>query len=163
MEDVLEPFVMRMRTKKIRLKRRYELSGEIEALAAEIRQVFANLASNAVEALTHGGQVQVHIAPAKDWSDSDRSGVRIVVADNGPGIRPDLRSRVFDAFFATKEEKGTGLGLWVVSGIVAKHGGSIRLRSSTGPRRSGTVFSVFLPAEGVFDKPALDFARQDVA
>jgi signal transduction histidine kinase len=62
-----------------------------------------------------------------------------------------------------KEEKGTGLGLWVVRGIVAKHGGSIRLRSSTGPRRSGTVFSVFLPAEGVFDTPALDFARQEVA
>lgn len=163
MEDVLELFEMRMRTKRIRLKRRYEFSGEIQVFASEIRQVFANLVSNAVEALTHGGQVQVHITPAKDWNGSARSGVRIVVADNGPGIRQDLRSRVFDAFFTTKEEKGTGLGLWVVRGIVSKHGGSIRLRSSAASRRSGTVFSVFLPAEGVFDVPAVESARQEVA
>ncbi len=74
-----------------------------------------------------------------------------MVADNGPGISRELRSRIFEPFFTTKAEKGTGLGLWVVRGIVAKHGGSIRMRSSTRPGRTGTLFSVFLPALAVLD------------
>jgi len=52
---------------------------------------------------------------------------------------------LFEPFFTTKGERGTGLGLWVSSGIVQKHGGSIRVRSSTRAGRSGTCFSVFLP------------------
>jgi PAS domain S-box-containing protein len=151
MEDVLDVFLMRMRTSDIKLKRRYEFAGEIHAFGGEIRQLFANLVSNAVEAIGHGGQLQVHIANARDWTAPGRKGVRVAVADNGPGISRELCPLIFEAFFTTKAEKGTGLGLWVVRGIVAKHGGSIRMRSSTGPRRRGTVFSVFLPLEAAFE------------
>jgi PAS domain S-box-containing protein len=147
MEDVLELFLMRMRSNDIKLRRQYEFAGEIQAFPTELRQLFANLVSNAVEAIGHGGQIQVHIAPARDWGAPERTGVRVVVADNGPGIQGELRSRIFDAFVTTKDEKGTGLGLWVVRGIVTKHGGFIRMRSSTRPKRSGTVFSVFLPID----------------
>lgn len=151
MEDVLDVFLMHMRTSDIKLKRRYEFAGEIHAFGGEIRQLFANLVSNAVEAIGHGGQLQVHIANARDWTAPARKGVRVAVADNGPGISRELCPRIFEAFFTTKAEKGTGLGLWVVRGIVAKHGGSIRMHSSTGPRRRGTVFSVFLPLEAAFE------------
>ncbi len=147
MEDVVELFLMRMRSNDIKLKRKYEFAGEIQAFPTELRQLFANLVSNAVEAIAQDGQIQIRIAPARDWGAPERSGVRVVIADNGPGIPGELRSRIFDAFVTTKAEKGTGLGLWVVRGIVAKHGGVMRMRSSTRPKRSGTVFSVFLPID----------------
>jgi signal transduction histidine kinase len=54
-------------------------------------------------------------------------------------------ARVFEPFYTTKGDTGTGLGLWLSEGIVRKHGGLIRVRSCTHPGRSGTVFSVFLP------------------
>ena len=54
--------------------------------------------------------------------------------------------RLFEPFFTTKEDVGTGLGLWVCKSIVDKHHGSIRVKSSTEPGRSWTVFSVFLPS-----------------
>lgn len=150
MEEALQLFVRRMRFKRIRLKRKYEFSGEIHGFAVEICQVFANLVNNAVEAVAQGGLIQVHITPSQDWS-TRANGVRVIVADNGPGIAPELRSRIFEPFFTTKAEKGTGLGLWVVRGIVAKHGGSIRLRSSTRRGRTGTLLSVFLPVIAPLD------------
>ena len=73
----------------------------------------------------------------------------MVIADNGPGIAVLDREKIFEPFFTTKGENGTGLGLWVSSGIIQKHGGSIRVRSSARPGQSGTVFNVFLPWEAV--------------
>jgi signal transduction histidine kinase len=73
--------------------------------------------------------------------------VRVTVADNGRGIDPSLRSHIFEPFFTTKGTIGTGLGLWVSKQIIDKHGGSIRMRSSTDGARRGTVFSIFLPIE----------------
>jgi signal transduction histidine kinase len=65
--------------------------------------------------------------------------------DNGPGIHHANRAHLFEPFYSTKGQKGTGLGLWVSQGIVKKHGGSIAMRSSVTLGRSGTIFSVFLP------------------
>jgi len=145
LEDVLELFVMRMRSNEIKVERRYEFSEEIPGFPVELRQLFANLICNAIEAVSEKGQIQIHVSPWRDMTRPERSGVRILIADNGPGIKPDLRKRIFEPFFTTKAEKGTGLGLWVVKGVVGRHEGSIRMRSSTVPGRSGTVFSVFLP------------------
>jgi signal transduction histidine kinase len=71
----------------------------------------------------------------------------VLVADQGSGILPEHRPRLFQPFFTTKGDKGTGLGLWVSQGIVHRHGGRIRLRSNVRPGRAGTVFFVFLPFE----------------
>jgi signal transduction histidine kinase len=74
-------------------------------------------------------------------------GVRITVADNGHGIATPSAGILFEPFFTTKEN-GNGLGLWVVSELVKKHRGSIRVRSRTTPGSpTGTAFCVFLPAE----------------
>jgi signal transduction histidine kinase len=77
-----------------------------------------------------------------------RPGVRITVADTGHGMSPETMSRIFEPFFTTKDLNGTGLGLWISAGIVERHHGRIRVRSSERPGRSGTVFSLFLPCDG---------------
>lgn len=74
-------------------------------------------------------------------------GYYLSVADTGSGIDPQHRARIFEPFFTTKGEKGSGLGLWVCAGIVNRVGGSMRVWSSRRPGRSGTCFSVFLPAK----------------
>jgi signal transduction histidine kinase len=90
----------------------------------------------------------VRVSQQREYDGSSTRGVRVTIADSGPGIEPAHRARIFEPFFTTKKEVGTGLGLWVSKGIVERHGGKIRLRSRVRPGRSGTVFSVFLPANG---------------
>jgi signal transduction histidine kinase len=91
------------------------------------------------------GTIRLRISAAREWNPQGRRGVRLTVADSGKGIPREDRDRLFEPFFTTKTDVGTGLGLWVCSGIVEKHGGTIRLRSSATPGKSWTVFSVFLP------------------
>ena len=73
--------------------------------------------------------------------------MRFAIADTGAGMEPEVRARVFEAFFTTKEVTGTGLGLWVSHEIIAKHHGIVHLRSRTASagKSSGTVFQIFLP------------------
>jgi signal transduction histidine kinase len=78
-------------------------------------------------------------------------GVRIVVADTGCGISPENLDRIFEPFFTTKKDTGTGLGLWVSRELIEKYGGQLSVRSSTAGRRTGTVFSIFLPGASVGD------------
>jgi PAS domain S-box-containing protein len=111
--------------------------------AGELRQLFMNLVFNALEA--GAGRIRIRTSRGCGWNQSWRSGVRIMVADDGEGIPASTAARIFEPFFTTKAEKGTGLGLWVSKGIVQKHEGSIRMRTSTRPEQSGTVFSIFLP------------------
>ncbi|MEO6829824.1 MAG: PAS domain-containing protein [Acidobacteriaceae bacterium] len=116
--------------------------------AGEIRQVLANLIGNALDAMSRGGILRLRLRPSTDWH-SGRLGVRITVADTGHGMPPEVSKRMYEAFYTTKGETGTGLGLWVSAGIVDKHGGSFHVRSSVRPDRSGTVFTVILPAPAV--------------
>jgi PAS domain S-box-containing protein len=124
-----------------------EANARIVGFAGEIRQVVSNLLLNGIEAIAGSGRIAVHLHESFDWRDPQRRGYRISVVDSGCGIDPQHRSRIFEPFFTTKGEKGTGLGLWVSFGIVQRAGGSMRVWSSRRPGRSGTCFSVFLPAE----------------
>lgn len=115
----------------------------------QLSQVFVNLYLNAIDAMSGGGLLKVTAAPA-----ADREGcVRIDVADSGTGIPEESLPYIFDPFFSTKGAKGTGLGLAVSYGIIAKHGGTIVASSRVG---QGTTFSVFLPAR---DPSTADQAR----
>ena len=117
----------------------------ITGFPAQLRQVFSNLVRNAIDASGPGGQIRIKISTSKLERIVDHQAVRITIADNGVGIPLENRKRVFDAFFTTKDVKGSGIGLWLSSSIVHEHGGYIRLRSATPPHRSGTCFSVVLP------------------
>jgi PAS domain S-box-containing protein len=146
-EGILELLALSWRANHIKVERRYEYDEHVCAFPVEVQQLFVNLLNNAAEAVGSRGRICVHVGMSRDWAHAGRRGVRVVIADNGPGIEPDIRKRVFEPFFTTKEQKGTGLGLWVVKGIVTKHEGSLRLRTSTSPGRSGTVISVFFPGQ----------------
>jgi PAS domain S-box-containing protein len=144
-DGVFELFASQIKAKGIRLDRDYRNPSKIHGLPGELRQVISNLIDNAIQAVSRGGSLIVRLKDAIEVRNPHRPGVRLLVADTGAGIEPESRNRLFEPFFTTKGEKGTGLGLWVSRGIIAKHGGSIRFRTCVQPGRSGTVFSVFLP------------------
>jgi signal transduction histidine kinase len=129
--------------------RRLETGGAILGFRSEIVQVVTNLLLNALDATPARGKVMIHLYPAPRWlcAIRGRSGYCLSIADNGSGIAPQDRARIYQPFFTTKGERGTGLGLWVSAGIVDRSGGSMRVWSTRRPGRSGTCFSVFLPAE----------------
>jgi PAS domain S-box-containing protein len=125
--------------RKIRAEHGFE--GEIEGLPAELRQVFTNVLKNAVEATSEGGSIRVFSVPTQEGG---RDGVLVHVADNGVGISDEMKSKLFTPFATTKDESGSGLGLWVSRGILRKHEGTIRV-SSAESGYLGTTVSIFLP------------------
>jgi PAS domain S-box-containing protein len=136
-----ELFARKAKLQGTRIEILHKTPATIYGFAGELRQVFANLIGNSLEA----GSAVIRIRVSRACHEN-RNGVRIVFADNGSGIPMDSRRKLFEPFFTTKEEKGTGLGLWVSKGIVQKHEGWIRMRTSTRPGRTGTSFCLFLPA-----------------
>ncbi len=145
-DDVLGLYSRKLNENRVQVERDFQKVGVVEVLPGEMRQVFSNLVVNAIDAMGKrpGGKLSVRISPSHDWRSLGRKGVRVTLSDNGGGIHPENVKRIFEPFFSTKGEKGTGLGLWVSSGIVHKHNGSIRVRSISG---KGTCFSVFIPSE----------------
>ncbi|MCX7012282.1 MAG: ATP-binding protein [Candidatus Sumerlaeota bacterium] len=106
---------------------------------AQLNQVLVNLVVNAMQAMPEGGQLTVQTRTTADK-------VWLVVEDTGIGMSSEVRERIFVPFFTTKEiGQGTGLGLPVVHGIVASHGGGIQVESQIG---RGTRFEIWLPVAG---------------
>jgi PAS domain S-box-containing protein len=127
-------------------------SGTIIADSTQMQQVLMNLCTNAAHAMEEGGGVLKIVLDNKTIAEKDvrldpeiEQGeyVKLTVSDTGHGIEPSVLDRIFDPYFTTKgPDKGTGLGLAVVHGIVKSHGGIIRVYSEVG---KGTVFHVLLP------------------
>ena len=169
-DEVTSLYQRKLDSAGIQVHRSYRSRGEIEGYPGELRQVFSNLIINAADAIGRGGHIHLRVQDVTRhvWPERRRmprpgaggasNGVRIVVADTGPGIPSENRRKLFEPFFTTKGEKGTGLGLWVSQGIIMKHGGRMQMRSSTRQGRTGTVFSIFLPVSavqsGTVPKPA---------
>ena len=143
-DEVLGLYGRRIEAKKLRVDKEYGPDPVVTALAGEVRQVLSNLIVNAIDATSDLGQLRIRVRFAHDWQGGG-PGVRISVADTGSGIAPQHRANLFQPFHTTKKDVGTGLGLWVSKEIIQKHAGSIHVRSSVEPGKSGTVFSVFLP------------------
>ena len=139
-------FSARARNKQISIETQIKQDPSIFGIAGEIRQLFANLLNNSIDAVPNKGRIVIRIQQAQERGGIMRHGARLTVCDNGPGISTETRKKLFEPFFTTKREVGTGLGLWVSSNIVRKHEGTIKVRSSTEPGESWTVFSVFFPS-----------------
>lgn len=143
LEEVFSVYSRKIEDQGATIQKDFQDVKELRAFPGELRQVFSNLVLNALEALPGPGIVSVRVR--RVTGRHGRSGVRVTVADNGMGIAQENLHKIFEPFFTTKESRGTGLGLWVSLGIVHKHEGLIRVRSSTHESRHGTCFVVFLP------------------
>lgn len=144
LDSVLKLYERRLDSSNIVVDRSFDRSALIIGFAGELRQLAANLISNAADSMHAGGKLRVRIVRASEHRNGLRRGIRVVVADTGSGIPAGIRDRIFEPFVTTKDDTGTGLGLWVSSEIVRKHNGALRFRSRVG---SGTVFSIFLPLQ----------------
>jgi signal transduction histidine kinase len=164
LDSILTLHSGRVHTLRVEVIRRYGNDIDLYCLSGALRQVFANLITNALDALNGGGQLLIRAERSHCWKDG-RTGVRVVVADSGSGMPVEVRLRIFEPFFTTKLATGTGLGLWVTQDIMEKHQGSIVVRSRCElPEReaSGTVFMLFFPDRGV-EQPAPEMGEQSTA
>lgn len=178
LDSVLDLHHGRSNASKVQMVWRRRGAVELLAFSGEMRQLFANLIGNALDAMPKGGRLFLSVRASQAWRQSEIPGVRITVADTGSGMTESVRKRIFDAFFTTKEITGTGLGLWISSEIIGKHRGTVRVRSrpmvnvaeksdanggagvltaswdsnaSMVKIESGTVFMLFFPFKGVAD------------
>jgi two-component system, NtrC family, sensor kinase len=137
-DELVGLYSRKLNSKHIQLERTYHGSCDVKGIAGELRQVASNLIANSIDAVSSHGVIHVRISDChvKNYE------LRLTVADTGCGIRPEHLNSIYDPFFTTKKNLGTGLGLWVTRQIIEKHGGDIRVRSKAG---QGTVFCVYLP------------------
>ena len=124
-------------TKGISIKVEQELGnvGQVSGDAAELREALLNILFNAMDAMPTGGKLTVKSLQDEDW-------VQISITDTGMGIPENMKNRIFEPFFTTKASKGSGLGLSVTYGIIARHGGMLKFDSAVG---RGTTFHIRLP------------------
>jgi len=143
--DVVDIYSNRFSNKGITVEQEFRCSKKVFCSPGELRQVLANLIANAIDACPEvDGYVRVTVI-------GDGEGVRMAISDNGRGVTPEHQARIFDAFFTTKKDFGTGLGLWVSKQLIEKNGGLISLETNTG---SYTTFAVHMKAHSSRSVPA---------
>jgi len=141
MQDVAEEFALVAEQNGVRLRTR--IDGNLEPVSGDIEmieRVLQNLLQNAINHTRAGGEVTLEAAQGPQT-------IAVSVTDTGCGMTPEVRERIFDAFFTTKPPgEGTGLGLDIVRKIIEKHGGQIFVESEVD---RGSTFTVSLPIAGV--------------
>jgi signal transduction histidine kinase len=142
-EDTLTLFARPLSKAGIETEKQFGHSVAMKGSADQFRQLLSNLVVNAQDSMPEGGQLVIRTSHVQSRRGDE---ISIVVADTGTGIPPEIRKTMFEPFISTKGEKGTGLGLWIVKGIVENHGGRIQVRSSIG---KGTIFKIIFPVSRV--------------
>jgi two-component system, NtrC family, sensor kinase len=135
-DEALQLLANQIQIQGVRIEKRVGAVPPVEGDFGQLRQSVVNVVMNACEAMARGGvlTIEVGLVEGGKW-------VEVAVTDTGSGIAPDHLSKIFDPFFTTKE-RGTGLGLSVVYGIVERHQGRIELHSEAG---KGTRVAIRLP------------------
>jgi len=138
-EDTLMLFARQLERAGVRVEKELMDLPPVVGSADQIRQVLSNLVVNAKDSMPQGGKLRIRTRIARDGI---RDVIAITIGDSGCGIAPNLVNSMFEPFVTTKGERGTGLGLWIVKGIIENHGGKLRVRSKVD---HGTVFRMELP------------------
>ncbi|HEX3967447.1 MAG TPA: PAS domain S-box protein [Edaphobacter sp.] len=142
-ESVLKVYHFKLQNKALQIELQIDPGLTVLALQGEVKQILSNLMANAIDASHQDGAIFIRARAGRHPLSACR-GVRITIADNGTGIAPQNKARLFVPFFTTKQAVGTGLGLWITKDLLEKKGGSIQFRSSDSTP-TGTVMSIFLP------------------
>jgi two-component system, NtrC family, sensor kinase len=158
LQDVLALNNRAIVSKNIDVRQECDAELVVRGFPAQLRQVFSNLIRNAVEASYPEKVLRIRITGyPRDATASDRK-ARITISDQGTGIPRSNMTRIFDAFFTTKELKGSGIGLWLSAMIIRQHRGHISVRSSTRESGSGTCMSVTIPCDWQAENTSLQEA-----
>jgi PAS domain S-box-containing protein len=144
LDNVLELQQRPIQMGSVQLERRYSTNGVVHGFPSELKQVFMNLVSNAIQAMPNGGRLRIRVSQSPTLRGRPH-GVQIFISDTGGGISPEHAKRLFEPFFTTKSVKGTGLGLWISRGIIQKHEGTLRFRSVFRSTGTATAFHIILP------------------
>lgn len=144
---------------QVTIEQCYEQNCLIKGFPAELRQVVSNVLVNALDAVGTEGRIKI-LMEFRAAEELSSSGVLLRVIDSGAGISQESLQRIFKAFYTTKGEAGTGLGLWASLAIVQKHGGSIRIYNSTEPNLHGACVAIFLPSNFPFQAAPPDDAEK---
>jgi signal transduction histidine kinase len=144
-EDTFTLFARPLSKSGVEVEKRLGELSPMKGSADQFRQLLSNLVVNAQDSMAGGGKLTVRTRYRKSLRGPSGS-ISIVVADTGSGIPKEIRGAMFEPFITTKGEKGTGLGLWIVKGIVEGHSGKILVRSSIG---KGTIFKLVFPVSHV--------------
>jgi signal transduction histidine kinase len=131
-----------LETKRVRLIKDLSADAVAPVSRGEMLQVISNFIVNAVDALPVDGVLVLRLRKTP-------SHAQLIIADNGHGIPREHSEKIFSPFFTTKHGRGTGLGLALSKRIIDRYRGTIRVRSSVLPGRSGTTFRVCLPCTSV--------------
>jgi two-component system, NtrC family, sensor kinase len=150
LDDVVGLQERQLQNGHISLRKRYLAPGQVHGFPVELRQVFLNLISNAIQAMPNGGRLKLTVREAYNWA-LKRRGISVSIVDTGLGVKPQDSKRLFEPFFSTKSTKGTGLGLWISKGIIQKYEGRISFRSLRTTNGCMTCFRVFLPTTGTLN------------
>ncbi len=137
LKSVIDVFQRKLDSRNVQAVIEADSAVYLQGVPGELRQVFANLLGNAIDASPAGSTVRIRVKKIGDAA-------QITIADRGTGIPEAVRKQVFEPFFTTKKDVGTGLGLWISKEIVKNHGGKLRFRSRVNPAKCGTVFVVYL-------------------
>ncbi len=140
-DDVLRLFAGKIRNRQMTVRVLGDRELKICGVIGQLRQVLANLVSNAVDAAPVGGHVTISILGGK----APGGEVGFSVQDNGGGISAEMQKRIFEPFYSTKGDLGNGLGLYISREIMERHGGRIEVESALGV--GGTTMRVCLPAD----------------
>lgn len=141
-QSVLRLYNNKLEAKSIRVEHEIDECPPTIAVAGELKQVLANLLSNAIDAVDSGGNIRIALKHPGDKTKN----IELLIEDDGPGVPAENLERIFEPFFTTKKDVGTGLGLWVTREIVERHGGTIRVNSRNGRGNSaGAAFLIRLP------------------
>jgi len=140
LDELLNLFSGRFNSKDLQVERLYDSGTTITAIRGEIRQIFANILLNAIDASPHNGKLEIRLVV------SGNDAV-VTFSDEGPGIPERDVERVFEPFFTTKKDVGTGLGLWVARDLATKHNGNVQILRDGA--RQGASIEVRLPTAAV--------------
>lgn len=160
LDELLTVYSAKLASRGIELHRDYGLIQSLTMRKGELTQLFANLISNAIDAMPYGGVLSISVVEADasvqpNGIQDVQQGICVRITDTGAGIPSEHLERIFEPFFTTKEPVGTGIGLWLARQFAEGHGSSIHVTSHTDAHKHGSVFTVFLPYENGVEQVSL--------
>ena len=135
-DETLELYAGKLESKLLMVEKQVDSRPMIRARRGDLYQIFANLLTNAIDALPTSGKILVKVESPAEGE------ISLEVTDEGDGVAPEIAPRLFEPFFTTKKDIGTGLGLWVSRRLAEQMGGSITFNNRKD--RQGASFRVSL-------------------